>query len=298
MKRWAVPFLFIGALCWIAHVRTDGFSPSLIQGALLNGPSIEPNREAVQILGQRFTYLAKGRQAFVFESEDRKYVLKFFNQKYLEIPWYGFLVGKKEKVKRATRRFYYENSYPIAFQELGEEILYLHLSPSMTLPTVLLVDRASGEYPIDLNSIPFVLQRKGVPFREALEEILETRGIEGILKVIDSFVEAVSLRISKQIGDGDRNVMDNWGYVDGHIFHLDPGRLYYKELKDSKLLEQEWESATHDFHKWLKKKCPEGASYFLDRGKAQLNEIPSRILSVRIRNMLPNEVPNVPVHGR
>lgn len=268
MKHFSLAILIAFSLSWLAWVRTDGFSPSLIAGPLFKNESPLLSKEVSLILSQPFHYLSKGRQCFVFESRDGKYVLKFFNQKYLQLPWYAFFL-KKEKSKRVLRRFFYENSYEIAFRELGEEILYLHLSASNALPQIAITDKASREHMVDLNQIPFVLQKKGTPFYSGLDEIYRKEGFVGLCREIDSFIHAISLRIEKNIADGDHDVEHNWGYVDGHIFHLDPGRLYYDyELNDSVRLKKEWYRATHNFHKWLKIHYPEAAKYFKNQSPA------------------------------
>lgn len=262
MRRYLFPFLVGAFLYLIALVRTDGFSPSIIQAPLSENRASLCEGGIRKVFLQPFRYLSKGRQCFVFESEDGKYVLKFFNQKYLTMPWYSFLWEEKERAKRSLRRHFYENSYQIAFQELGEEILYLHLSSSNDLPEVTLVDRAKRDFQIDLNQVPFVLQKKGAPIYSALDTIYQEEGIGGIYKEIDHFVAAISHRIEKNIADGDSDVEHNWGYVDGKLFHLDPGRLYYeKELQNPERLQREWDNATRGFHKWLRKKYPEAALY-------------------------------------
>lgn len=247
----------------MACVRTDGFSPDLIAGPLTAQPATPATQEIDAILSQPFYYLTKGRQSFVFESADGKYVLKFFNQKYLRDPWYAFFM-QGEKNKRALRRYYYENSYEIAYREFGEEILYLHLGPSSrALPPISITDKAAREHTLDLNLLPFVLQRKGIPFYAGLDAVYAKEGMEGLCREIDAFVEAISLRIAKNIADGDRDVENNWGYVEGHIFHLDPGRLYFDpQLAEPARQRSEWDESTRAFRRWLTRHYPAAADYF------------------------------------
>jgi hypothetical protein len=265
MKRALLILCVTLGLTWIASVRTDGFSPHLIEGPLFAPASpIPPNAEA--ILSQPFHYLAKGRQSFVFTSADGKYVLKFFNQKYLRDPWYA-LFTRGEKAKRALRRHFYENSYEIACREFGEEIVYLHLGPSThPLPSLALIDKASRSYTIDLNRLPFVLQKKGTPFYEGLEAAYRKEGLEGLCRQIDAFVSAISERVAKNIADGDRDVENNWGYIEGRIVHLDPGRLYYDaNLVQPARRQAEWYESTRAFHRWLKAHYPEAADHLAKR---------------------------------
>ena len=141
--------------------------------------------------------------------------------------------------------------------------MYLHKGLSSDLPVI----KAKGyvEYKMDLNRIPFVLQKKGEPLYPRLEMIYQAEGLEGLCREIDRFVFLISERMAKNIADGDRDVEHNWGYVEGRLFHLDPGRLYYdSSLTEEKRRQKEWEKNTHDLQKWLRRNHPEGARY-LDR---------------------------------
>lgn len=262
MKRVFFAILTAATLSTVALIRTDGFSLSVIEGSLKAEMSPIPSEETQMALNQPYSYFGKGRQCFVFESADRRFVLKFFNQRYLRMPWYSFLVEEKERIKRSRRLHFYEKSYEIAFKELGEEILYYHAAKSEGLPKVSITDRASQSMEIDLNRVPFVLQRKGEPFYPGLEAVYKSGGIDGLKREIDDFLAAVRVRISKNIADADADVEHNWGYSNGRLFHLDPGRLYYDAtLNHSERLKREWHTSTRAFYKWLKVRYPEAAEY-------------------------------------
>lgn len=269
MKRIGFILFVACGLCGVVHIRTDGFSLRLIEGELFAEQTDPLTEEMEKILVQPFHYLNKGRQCFVFASKDGKYVVKFFNQHFFRLPWYVSFI-KKEKAKRALRRNFYEQSYTIAYREFGEEILYLHLGPAdRHLPIIQLLDKAGREHNVDLHHIPFVLQRKGSSFYAGLDAIYEKEKLMGLYREIDCFLRAVAVRIEKHIADDDSDVEHNWGYVDGHIFHLDPGRLYYDEdLAESARFKIEWNRATRTFHKWLKSHYPEASVYFEKRRSA------------------------------
>jgi len=274
MKQLLLIFSVAATLSWIALVRTDGFTPSLIKAPLIAASAPSLSSDLQEILSQPFHYLGKGRQCFVFASEDGKFVLKFFNQKYLKMPWYAALpfFHEKEKRKRERRNHFYRESYPIALREFGEGILYLHLgSAREQLPMVCAVDRVGQPWTFDLNQLPFVLQKKGVLFYPALRAIYEREGRGALCREIDSFVQAIASRIEKQIGDADQDVEHNWGYVEGELVHIDPGRLYLnKALSDPNERRDEWGSATHAFRKWLEALDPETALYLDEKISSSL----------------------------
>ena len=237
------------------------FSELPIYGPLFEASSSPLSYDTQVALSQGYHYLGKGKQAFVFASEDDKWVIKFFNQKYFKIPFWASLFSK-ERAKRESRRKYYLESYRIAATMLQEEtaVAYVHFGPSeVPLPQLELTDKISRKHRIDLNEVPFVLQRKAEPFYPALEFLSpEEVGI-----AVEQFLSIIAGRIDKKIGDGDHEVECNFGMLGGRVIHLDPGRLYFEErLWEPEKLKYEWWSATHRFRKWLQQHHPERISSF------------------------------------
>ena len=213
--------------------------------------SSDIDMEGRSALAQPFSYLGKGRQAFAFASEDGKWVIKFFNQTYIQTPFYAALFPK-ERAKRELRERFAKESYPIAASELAEEtgIVYLHLGRCQTpLPSIEINHKK-----IDLNRYSFVLQKKVEPFYSSNMSSKEK---------IEQFLSLVAKRIEKKIADADHDVEHNFGVKEGKVIHLDPGRLYFEpNLFEQKRLTQEWWSATHRFRKWIEKEHPDELALF------------------------------------
>lgn len=256
-----IPVIAAVVLSVVAHVRTD-FSIDSIKAPLQeNGAAV-----SLPILNQTFTFLGSGRQSFAFIGEDGTTVLKFFNKKYFEMPWYCFALWNKEeeKKKRTRRAFFYAESYFVAEKFLQEQtgIMYLHLSKSEGLPIVRVIDRASREFEVDLNSVPFVVQRKCEPLYSALANIQKTQGNQALVSTLNDFLEMVDFRISKGIADSDHDVEHNFGFLEGKLVHLDPGRLFLCDFSEKSRVSHEWWSATHSLRKWLVKEYPEVVDAF------------------------------------
>jgi hypothetical protein len=265
--RYLIPCAVALFLSWIAIERTDFSYQKILIPLSYEDPELE-SRDVQQVLQQPFYFLGKGRQSFVFESEDGKTVLKFFNQKYFQIPWYAFAFPK-ERIKRRQREFFYLNSYKIAEKFLSKEtaILYLHFGKTKGLPIVKVTDRASRSFDINLNAVPFVLQRKGEPLYAALKAIQRSEGNVGLLPVLDAFLELIKKRIAMGIGDADQDVEHNFGFLDGKPFHIDPGRLYLCDFSEKDLPTHQWWRATHSLRKWLQRQYPEIVPLFDERQK-------------------------------
>lgn len=248
-------FVVAVALSVLAHWRTS-FSPKVICAPLEN-----VSREIKWLYDQNFKFLGKGRQSFAFVSSDGKTVLKFFNKNYFQMPWYSsFLTNEEaEKKKRETRKKYFSEGYVIAEKYLPEQtgLLYVHYGSTKNLPKVCVQDQANRNFTIDLNHVPFILQRRGEPLFSSLEKIYENEGAFALFGAIDQFLSIIQLRISMGIGDGDHHIEHNYGMLDGKPFHLDPGRLYKRDFSDKNALAHEWWVGTHELKKWLKTKHPE-----------------------------------------
>ncbi|HSX14058.1 MAG TPA: hypothetical protein VLE96_06550 [Chlamydiales bacterium] len=242
------------SLAFLAHWRTS-FSPDVIAA-----PMFSVCEEASFPIDQNYSFLGKGRQSFAFLSADGKTVLKFFNKDYFQMPWYSFALPDKEAElkKRQLRKKYFSEGYLIAEKFLSQQtgLLYVHYGQTKKLPKVKVKDQANRTFIIDLNYVPFVLQKKGDPICSSLQLIYETKGKEALLIAIDEYLEILHLRISLGIADGDHDIKHNYGFLEGKPFHLDPGRLYFRDLADLNSLRHEWWVGTHQLRKWLNQQYP------------------------------------------
>lgn len=261
VKNLLLVFVVAVSLSSIALWRTP-FSPEKIAA-----PLYEEGKEVdLKELSQNYYFLGAGRQSFAFVSADGKSVLKFFNRKYFQMPWYSFVLPDQtaELKKRNLRKKYYSESYPLAEKLLREQtgLLYVHSGKTKNLPNVIVQDQANRLFTIDLNRVPFVLQRRGEPIYLKLQKIRETKGDEALLSALDDFLQLLALRISLGIADGDHDVEHNYGFFDEKPFQLDPGRLYLRDLSNEKAISHEWWVGTHSLRKWLKKQYPDLVSQF------------------------------------
>ncbi|MBI3237056.1 MAG: hypothetical protein HYZ48_05085, partial [Chlamydiales bacterium] len=166
----------VGAFC---QMQTDGFSILQISSNRGFNPawntrdlSADERDELGTALDQSYRYLACGNQAFAFESEDGKYILKFFKQKLFTPPLHWKLLAffspqegrrakkigkKKDKLRRDFE------SYRIAFDELKEEtgLVCVHLNPTDWIgKNVEIFDKLHIRHGIALDHFDFILQKK------------------------------------------------------------------------------------------------------------------------------------------
>ena len=76
------------------------------------------------ILDQPFTYIGKGRQSFVFLSEDKKYVLKFVRQDRLKVPLFSKdpFFSNAISLQKSEKRASWEKSYLLAYEKAKNDL--------------------------------------------------------------------------------------------------------------------------------------------------------------------------------
>jgi hypothetical protein len=129
----------------IVTYLNDGFTLKKIKSDEPFNAKWEVNNPPVstieELLNQKFYYLGKGSQCYVFESEDRKTVLKFFKHNRYRIPKISNLIlypqflaalCQKQKEDKEKKRDALFQSCTIAFEELRDDsnLIYLHLHSS------------------------------------------------------------------------------------------------------------------------------------------------------------------------
>lgn len=249
MKRCLLILFSIPLVCAIerfCHAQTDGFA--IVNIASSSRPNLRWEVENPckwdNILQQKFTYLSCGAQAYVFESADGRYVLKFFKQQHMRIPpifqkiplpkkWNSY---RKKKIikKRALLDSTFE-SMRIAFTKLREEtaLVALHLNKTTTLtPKLTIVDKIGVAHTIDPNQYEFVLQKKAKLAYEEIERWMATGREEKAQALITQAVMLSKKRIDLHVFDKDPDFSTNFGVVEGKLVQIDIGRFSEKIEKD------------------------------------------------------------------
>ena len=255
--RFLIPVVVALGLSAIALWRTDGFSPASIQVPLLESKDLVSEEVSIPT---SYRYLSRGRQAFVFESGD--VVLKLFNVKDLQEPVAARFPRNSEraKIRWAEKLRIYPESYRLAATYLADQtgVLVVHLGQSeKRFPVVELVDKASRRFQIDLNTVPFVIQKKGIG---SFYQSLQSGRLD---QMIDAFLSFHQKRIGLNIADHDRDIKRNYCWNGDSLQYIDPARFFYEpRLSDPERRKLEWWKATHRLRKWLVKHAPDRVESF------------------------------------
>ncbi len=261
LSLYLAAFILIARFC---HKQTDGFRMSKITRNTIEGSCPPPSQEIEEILSQKFTYLARGLQSFVFVSEDEKYVLKIFNNKYQEKIFYtSFFPFLKEKQKlyesKLQKTF---NSYNLAFDRLKEEaaIIYLKTSESVYFKTPLyLLDKLGIEHPINLNHTAFLIQKKASMVYPTLDTLMEKGKEEEARKALRSLLFLVDKKFRMNIKDKDPLIRTNIGFIGTLAIQIDVGPFSLSENREN--YREEFKRITTSLKGWLQHHHPSLTSY-------------------------------------
>jgi hypothetical protein len=214
-----------------------------------------PTSEIKAILEKTFSYFDRGRQCYVFLSEDGKYVLKLFRFDSCPMKTGSKILNDiralacakidegmpfKENVQKTL------GSCSLAYHRAQNQtgVVFIHLNlEEKGIPPLTIKDRLGRTFDLDASKYRFVLQRKAEPFRETL---LHSKDKDAQIASYFALLEEL-----KNLGlvHLDRTMGRNFGYLDGKAVLIDIGDLAY-------LPEKAGEEMAHfetRFKAWLEK---------------------------------------------
>lgn len=225
------------------------------------------------ILAQKFTYLGKGCQSYVFLSEDGNYVIKFFKYQRFKvspiIKTLSFLpvvneyyLKKVEKKKNKLENLY--SSWKIAFEELQPEtgLLFVHLNQTTHLnKTLTIYDKLGIKHHLNLDRTEFLIQKRASMLCSHIDGLMELGKIRESKEFLTKIIALILSEYRRGYADNDHALMQNTGVLEGNPIHIDVGQFVKDEqAKNPDFYKQELFNKTYKFRKWLQKKYPELAT--------------------------------------
>lgn len=220
-----------------------------------------------QILSQPFFYLGKGAQSYVLESQDKQFVIKFFKFKLLNPPfWTKILPGIRPiknylKIKEEKKVRWMDEAlagYKIAY-ELNREasgLQFVHLNLTNDLhKTLILHDKMGFSHQINLDDFIFVVQKKGVPFQQYAEKLLEKNDEANIKEMLEKIFAYIVDEYQKGIYDRDHlRMLENLGFLESKPFRIDMGRIVMdSEIHLKQVYKKELSFIAWKVDEWIKK---------------------------------------------
>ncbi len=233
--KYLILLLILGVGLWTKISSTEGFSEGKICSSLdpspawsIAIPSSEEQKKLHEIFSSRFKFLGVGAQSFAFESEDGKYVLKFFNMRRFTPSLADHLCPHVVRRRLKNLRWVF-NGYKIAYDKFREDtgLVFIHLAKTDHLKQkVQVIDDIGKEHTIDLDQTEFVLQEKAELIFDRLAKLRHQGDRKKEQKSIQALLELVKRRVDQGYADRDKAVSNNFGFVGDRPIQLDVGRLY------------------------------------------------------------------------
>jgi hypothetical protein len=280
-KKWiflilAIVLLFGGARLYYRLTDDIRLSNMTYSFPLQHDPSWEipkltsqQQEDLKEIIQQKFYYIGKGAQSYVFESANGLYVLKFFKFKHLKpnlfIEWLPsippFAEFKQNSINRKNRKLNdIFRGYALAFNETRESsgLVYVHLVPTSDLHLEASVfDKIGRPLQINLDDFVFIIQKKGVTLGDRLKELLEKGRLLDAQRMITKILEMYLSDYKKGIYDKDHGVMHNTGFIGEEPFHLDVGKIDKDErMKQLLFYKTDFQEVAGKIEYWSRRAFP------------------------------------------
>lgn len=226
-------------------------------------------RRIKNILNQPFTYLGKGAQSYVFASEDKQHVIKFFKFKHIKPKWWmeafasvpflkTFYHRQSAKKKRQLNGvfFGYKLAYDVHQEETG--IVFLHLNKTTDWnQQVTILDKIRRKHVLPLDPTVFIIQKNAKVTRQEMQEALDNGNLPLAKKRISQIFDLYLKEYAKGIYDRDHGVLHNTGFFGDQPVHLDVGKLSKDlNMKKPQVHRADLEKIRRKFELWLKDQYP------------------------------------------
>lgn len=228
------------------------------------------NRRIKSILNQSFSYVGKEAQSYVFVSEDKKHVIKFFKFKHIKPTWWIETLAsvpffktfcnrqsaKKKKSSLIVYFFGYKLAYDIHKEEAG--IVFVHLNKTINWnQQVTLIDKIGRKHQLSLDSTVFIIQKNAKTTRQEMINALDNGNLALAKQRISQIFDLYLKEYNKGIYDRDHGVLHNTGFVDDQPVHLDVGKLSKDlNMKRPEVYRTDLKKISNKFELWLKDRYP------------------------------------------
>lgn len=240
-------------------------------------PAPESGEQALinQILAQRFVYLARGHQSYVFISEDNKYVIKLLKLDRLKVNPLFSLVPlpsalenwhNKKKALKQGKLEHLLNSWQLAYTNLRNEtgLIAMQIIPNNFYnQELVIIDKLGFEHRVDLNETMFLIQKKTALLAPTINQQMIDGKEDEAKRLLAELISLYHSEYRRGIAENDSHPLRNTGVIDNHPIQIDFGQFIYDEkLHDNDFLAKELRYKTKELVRWLEKNHPSLAEYF------------------------------------
>ncbi|MEN9343498.1 MAG: hypothetical protein RLZZ453_285 [Chlamydiota bacterium] len=249
--KWFFLLLSVIAISRFCHHQTKGFALYKIRDNLPLDTTFEYGHIDHSFFEQKFYFLSRGKQSFVFVSEDGQHVIKLFDNKHQRYPLSFF--QDTEKARKAFK------SYALAFNEMQNQtaLVYVHAKKTSTLPAKLsIMDKLNIEHILNPNEVAFLVQKRVQPAYPTLLQFIQEKRWEEAKAAIASLVQIFIWKHQHEIADSDPLIRTNYGFLGTQAIQIDLGSLY-KKVVTKEIFALELKRITDSLRDFLTHEAPE-----------------------------------------
>lgn len=251
----------------LAKFSSPTFSPS--EQWELPPLCAEEQAQVEQILSQKFTYLARGSQAFAFISEDGNHILKLFKQHkwhpknilgYIPLPFNPYY---RDALKRKEKQHALLSSCRTALVHVKEHtgVLFAHLNPTqLAVAPITLIDKHGKSWTLDLSKSCFLLQKKADLFYPHIQALMQKGDLEGAKYAITSSLKLLDRFYSMGVYENNAILRKNFGFIGNEAMQFDIGKFKFDASRQPDKREIRIISA--NFYRWIGKNYPQLLEHF------------------------------------
>src|SRR5690348_8273284 len=236
--------------------------------------SAEEKKDLDGLFSRSFTFFGKSSHAYLFLSEDHKYVLKFLKRNlfypkswlaYIPLsfnPYYQEYCTRREEQKKIL------SAYRAAADAFKEEtgLVYMHLHPTrMWNKKVAIYDKNGKLYSIDLDKASFYIQKRAQLIYPRIAELMRSQDIAHAKTIITSVFSLIDYLGKKGICDRDLSLYKNFGIIDDKAVQLAISKLEIHSCTYSGDYKKKISVILEPFRRWIKKNYPELLEHFDDK---------------------------------
>lgn len=224
---------------------------------------------------QTFNWLGRGMQVVVFETQDERYVVKFFQVNRLKDPdekgYFARLVSGESKERALDRLNHREeifSSSKMCFEELQEEtgIVYVHLNRTRDkIHGMKLVDKFGQSHRIRGDDTCFIVQKKAKYLIPTFVSLMDKGDIAGAKRRIDQVIDLLLSLARKGFADGDDALIrnNNIGLTKERAVYIDTGHLFRAQNLDVlERMRYEFQVRLDPLEHWLNVMYPDLGDYY------------------------------------
>lgn len=220
------------------------------------------------IFSQPFYHLIEGERCYVFLSQDKEYVIKFFKMKkltpkywlnYIPFPWLEKLRMYKVRGRERARHETF-GGFKAAFEEFRyqTDLLFMHLFCTDWLKTKLeVIDREGRSHQIPLDTVPFILKKKAFLIPEYINEFVSQgknkEAVTSLLLLLDLIRDFTQRGL---VNEND-SIIEDYGFIADKAVCINSGYILpHEEMKSPANTLYEVFRASQFFEDWLKENQP------------------------------------------